>query len=139
MVNVLLVEDNAVDREAVRRAFARHQIDNPVYAAVDGIEALEILRGENGRQKLARPYLVLLDINLPRMNGLELLGEIRRDEELQSTVVFVLTTSKSDEDKIAAYDAHVAGYMVKERVGAGFVHLVSLLDRYFQVVELPEP
>lgn len=136
-VHVLLVEDNAVDREAVRRAFDRHRIANPVHDAVDGVEALAILRGTNGKQRLPRPYLVLLDINMPRMSGIELLRELRADLELHDSIVFVLTTSRSDEDKMAAYDANVAGYILKSDVGAGFVDLVSLLDHYWRVVEFP--
>lgn len=137
-VQVLLVEDNDVDREAVRRAFASHRIDSPLYEAVDGIEALQILRGTAGRRKLDRPFLVLLDIRMPRMTGIELLRELRADPELHDTVVFVLTTSKSEHDKAAAYEENVAGYIVKEDVGAGFANLVSMLEAYLEVVELPE-
>lgn len=136
-VHVLLVEDNEVDREAVRRAFERHRIANPIHNAMDGIEALERLRGVNGKPKLPRPYLILLDINMPRMTGIELLSELRADPELRDSIVFVLTTSKRDEDKMAAYGANVAGYILKSDVGAGFVGLVSLLDHYWRVVEFP--
>jgi CheY-like chemotaxis protein len=136
-VQVLLVEDNEVDREGVRRAFAQHKIANPLHVAVDGLDALDVLRGTNGKTPLPRPYLILLDINLPRMTGIELLHELRTDEKLHDSVVFVLTTSKNDEDKMAAYEANVAGYIVKSDVGAGFIRLVSLLDCYWRVVELP--
>lgn len=136
-VNVLLVEDNEVDREAVHRAFAKHRIANPIVDALDGIDALNHLRGTNGRVRVERPYLILLDINLPRMSGLELLGAIRADPELKDSIVFVLTTSKRDEDRVASYDANVAGYIVKSDVGPGFVHLISLLDHYWRVVEFP--
>lgn len=136
-VHVLLVEDNEVDREAVRRAFAQHKIANPIVDAVDGIEALDVLRGTNGTARLPRPFLILLDINMPRMNGIELLRELRADPELRDSIVFVLTTSKSDEDKMAAYQANVAGYIAKSEVGAGFMRLVTLLDHYWKVVEFP--
>lgn len=137
-VTVLLVEDNEVDREAVQRAFAEQRIANPVVEAVDGVEALEILRGTGGRAPLARPYLVLLDLNLPRMDGIELLRTLRNDPQLSDSIVFVLTTSKSDEDKTAAYRANVAGYIVKGEVGRGFMRLVDLLDHYWKIVEFPE-
>lgn len=137
-VNVLLVEDNAVDREGVRRAFSRHKIANPIIDAIDGVEALDRLKGTGGRDRIARPYVILLDINLPRMNGIELLERIRADDELHDSVVFILTTSRSDEDKMASYDLNIAGYMVKDDVGAGFVKLITLLDHYWRVVELPE-
>jgi CheY-like chemotaxis protein len=136
-VNVLLVEDNSVDREAVQRAFARLRIANPVHTAVDGVEALAMLRGEDGHAPLPRPYLILLDINLPRMGGLELLKQIRADDKLKDSIVFMLTTSKSDEDRIASYGCNVAGYMVKSEVGAGFLGLVEMLDHYWRVVEFP--
>jgi CheY-like chemotaxis protein len=136
-VHVLLVDDNAVDREAVRRAFHRHRIGNPFYEASDGLEALDMLKGTNGEPKLPRPHLVLLDINMPRMNGIEFLQALREDADLHDTVVFVLTTSKSDEDKVAAYQANPAGYVLKSDVGAGFVGLVTLLDHYWRIVEFP--
>ena len=137
-VNVLLVEDNDVDREGLHRAFRRHRIANPIWDAVDGIEALATLRGQDGRDRIPRPYIVLLDINMPRMNGIEFLRELRADNELHDSVVFVLTTSKSDEDKMAAYDANVAGYIVKSDIGAGFIGMVTLLDHYWKVVALPD-
>ncbi len=136
-VQVLLVEDNAVDREGVRRAFARHRIANPIVDAIDGVDALDVLRGTNGREKIARPYLILLDINMPRMTGIELLQAIRADPTLRDSVVFVLTTSQADEDRMEAYDANVAGYVVKRDVGAHFVRLVELLQCYWRIVELP--
>ena len=136
-VHVLLVEDNAVDREAVRRAFHKHRIANPVLEAVDGVEALQILRGEGNREPLPRPHLILLDLNMPRMNGIEMLRALRDDPQLRDSVVFVLTTSKAEEDKVAAYDLNVAGYIGKEDVGAGFIRLVELLDRFWRIVELP--
>jgi len=136
-VNVLLVEDNAVDREAVRRAFQKQRIANPITDAADGLEALDRLRGMNGATRIERPYLILLDINLPRMSGIEFLRSLRADPELRDSIVFVLTTSKRDEDRMASYDANVAGYVVKSDVGPGFVRLVELLDHYWRVVAFP--
>ena len=136
-VNVLLVEDNEIDRECVLRAFTRHRIVNPVVHASDGLEALDVLRGVEGKASLPRPYILLLDINMPRMNGVELLRELRADPKLRSTVVFVLTTSSSDQDRIAAYDLNIAGYIIKSDVGPGFIHLVELLQSYWRIVELP--
>lgn len=136
-VNVLLVEDSEIDREAVQRAFTRHKIVNPIRTAADGVEALDILRGTGGHPPLERPYLILLDINLPRMNGIEFLRHLRADEALHDSVVFMLTTSKSDADRMAAYGFNIAGYMIKSDVGAGFIRLVELLGCYWRVVELP--
>ena len=136
-VTVLLVEDNEVDIEAVRRAFRLHRIANPVRVASDGVEALEILRGEGDHPRLERPYVILLDLNMPRMNGIEFLTEVRADPALQDAVVFMLTTSKRDEDRLASYQLNVAGYIIKSHVGEDFVRLVMMLDHYWRVVELP--
>jgi CheY-like chemotaxis protein len=136
-VNVLLVEDNIVDQEGILRAFRMHRIANPVHIAVDGAEALALLRGEDGRPKLPRPFLVLLDLNLPRMTGIEFLKSLRADPDLRDAIVFVLTTSKRDEDRVASYDLNVAGYMVKGDVGAGFLRLVEMLEHFWRVVEFP--
>lgn len=132
-LSVVLIEDNVVDVEAVRRALHRQKIANPVLVARDGREGLALLR--SGR--VERPFLILLDLNLPRMNGLEFLRELRADPELRDSVVFVLTTSKAEEDRAASYDEHVAGYMVKGSLGDGFRHLAELLNAYWRVVELP--
>ncbi len=136
-VNVLLVEDNVVEQEAIRRAFAQQRIANPLHVARDGLEALDLLRGTGGYEKLPRPYLLLLDLNMPRMNGIELLAALRADDELRDSIVFVLTTSRRDEDRVASYNFNVAGYVVKSDVGAGFLRVVSLLDHYWRVVEFP--
>lgn len=136
-VTVLVVEDNVVDREAIKRAFDKHRIANPMVFAADGLEALQILRGTGDRPTLSRPYLILLDLNLPRMGGIELLRELRADPELRDTIVFVLTTSKRDQDRVDSYDLNVAGYIVKSDVGAGFINLIMLLDHYWRIVEFP--
>jgi CheY-like chemotaxis protein len=137
-VNVLLVEDDEVDRKVVQRAFVKHKIANPIIQARDGVEALEIMRGCNERGPLARPYLVLLDLNMPRMNGIEFLTELRKDALLRDSIVFVLTTSREEQDRVQAYDLNVAGYMVKTDAGADFVKAVTMLDHYWRVVEFPD-
>ena len=103
-VHFLVVEDDEVDVKALKRAFKELHLANPVRFARDGIEALEILRGENGQEKLEKPYLVLLDLNMPRMNGIEFLDEVREDPEHHCALVFVLTTSSAEEDRIKSYD-----------------------------------
>ena len=138
MVNLLLVEDDEVDVQGLKRAFAKSRIGNPITVARDGIEALEILRGENGQAKLAKPHLILLDLNMPRMNGLEFLEAIRADEDLKTSVVFMITTSKAEEDKARAYEKNVAGYIVKQDPANTFMQAVALLEHYWKIVELPE-
>ncbi|MCA9837231.1 MAG: response regulator [Trueperaceae bacterium] len=136
-IHLLLIEDDEVDAEAIQRAFERQRIANPFTVVADGIEALKCLRGEEGYERLPRPYMILLDINMPRMNGIEFLQTLRKDPDLSSSVVFVLTTSNSDEDKMAAYREHIAGYLLKSRAGADFLQLIEMLDAYWRVVELP--
>ncbi len=134
---ILLVEDNDVDRESVRRAFTRHKINNAVVEVVDGVEALDVLRGVDGIEALPRPYMVLLDLALPRVDGLTVLKEIRADPLLHDSVVFVLTTSKDPGDVNACYEHQVAGYLVKGEVGSGLSGLAELIHSYSNVVRLP--
>jgi CheY-like chemotaxis protein len=133
-VTLLLVEDDDIDAMGVERALKRRRIVNPLFRARDGVEALELLRSG----AVARPYMILLDLNMPRMGGLEFIAEVRQDPRLSNSVVFVLTTSKSDEDLSAAYRSHVAGYIVKSEIGDSFGNLVQMLDAYWQIVELPK-
>jgi len=136
-VRLLLVEDDDIDAEGVERALRKAHVATPIVRAIGGIEALARLRGEDGGPPLRRPYLILLDLNMPRMDGLTFLDELRADPALSDSIVFVLTTSDADRDKAAAYRAHVAGYMLKSRVGKMFVNLVDLLNPYWRHVELP--
>ena len=136
-VTFLLVEDDEVDVMHLQRSFKKLKIANPMMVANDGIEALEILRGENGQTQPDQPYIILLDLNMPRMSGLEFLTEVRDDPALKNSVVFVLTTSNDDRDKTKAYDNHVAGYIVKSEAGVSFLEALEMLDRYWRVVELP--
>jgi CheY-like chemotaxis protein len=133
LLNILLVEDDAVDVMNVRRAFARSHILNPIFVASDGVEALAMLRrGEVPRERL----LVLLDLNLPRMNGIEFLCAVRQDPELSALSVVVLTTSNEDQDKAAAYNLHIAGYLVKPVTFSDFCQLLVALDKYWGLVEM---
>ena len=132
-VSLLIVDDDDIDATALRRALHKLKLLNPLYRAKDGLEALEILR--NG--EIPSPYIILLDINMPRMNGIEFLEVLRADPALTHAIVFVLTTSKSDEDIIAAYREHVAGYLLKQRMDSDFLQVVGLLDHYWKVIELP--
>lgn len=136
-VRVLLVEDDDVDVDVVKRGFRAHRIANPIVVARDGMEALEILRGGDGRPPLPRPYLILLDLNMPRMNGIEFLQALRKDPELEDSVVFVLTTSQNEADRVRAYKEHIAGYMVKSQAGASFKNALDMLNQFWTVVVLP--
>ncbi len=136
-VHILLAEDDLIDEKAFLRAIQKLRITNPVTVARDGVEAWDILKGNRGQAPLPRPNLLVLDINMPRMNGLELLERIRDDAELHDSIVFMLTTSNDDGDKIDAFNLNVAGYMLKSDVGNSFVKAVELVDNYWRVVEFP--
>jgi CheY-like chemotaxis protein len=133
---VLHVEDDDLCLMGMQRAFKVAKIANPIGYAHDGIEALEILRGTNGRTRLPRPFLILLDLNMPRMNGIEFLQAIRKDEELEGSIVFVFTTSAAAEDKVMAYRLGVAGYILKTNPANAFLETTALLETYLRVVEL---
>lgn len=137
LINILLVEDDDGDAKAVQRAFQKAKIANPILRAVDGMEALDMLKGTNGKVKMPSPYMLLIDLNMPRMNGLQLVKAMRDDEDLRQSVAFILTTSKRDEDKEAAYDLNVTGYIVKATAGHDFLSLVNLVDSYWRIVEIP--
>ncbi len=136
-VQILLVEDDLIDEKAFLRAIEKLRISNPVTVARDGLEAWDILKGVNGKPPLSRPNLLVLDINMPRMNGLELLEKIRDDADLHDSIVFMLTTSNDDEDKIEAFHLNVAGYLLKSDVGNSFIKAVELMDNYWRLVEFP--
>jgi len=132
-VTILLVEDDEIDVKALQWAFEKLKIANPLVIARDGVEAWDML------QELPRPYLIISDINMPRMNGIELLRKIRQSPEFRDSIVFMLTTSNDEQDKIDAYDLNVAGYMLKTDMGTSFTRAISLIDNYWKVVEFPGP
>lgn len=136
-IHILLVEDDEVDAEAIVRTFRQKKLDNPLTIATDGFEALQVLRNQDKRAKITSPYLILLDLNLPRMNGLEFLRHLRQDDRLKSSIVFVLTTSDREEDKQAAYEQNVAGYLLKTKAGLNFKDVTALFETYRRIVEFP--
>lgn len=137
-VSILIVDDDQVDMRAIKRGLEKQKIVNPVFTARDGVEALQILRGQDGHEKLSRPYLILLDLNMPRMNGMEFLHVLRGDPDLSDSIVFVLTTSSSDEDQMGAYHEHVAGYLLKTEAGENFLKVVKMIESFLLVVQFPD-
>ena len=134
VLNILLVEDDEVDVMNVRRAFERNNVSNPLYIAGNGLEALEILR--NGTVPRER-RLILLDLNMPKMNGIEFLQALRADPDLASTPVVILTTSNDDQDKLDAYNLNVAGYLLKPVTFSSFCERMTALNKYWTLVEMP--
>jgi len=135
-MTILLVEDDEVDIMNVKRAFKKNNISNPLVIAHNGIEALEVLRST--AVDAPKPKIVLLDLNMPRMGGIEFLKEIRVDPNLSSLSVFVMTTSNEDGDKIDAFNLNVAGYILKPLSMDRFIAAVSTLNSYWTLCEFPE-
>ena len=133
-LNILLVEDDEIDVMNVRRAFERNNVSNPLFVAGNGLEALEMLR--NGTVPSER-RLILLDLNMPKMNGIEFLQALRADPELSGAPVVVLTTSNDDQDKIDAYNLNVAGYLLKPVTFSSFCERMTTLNKYWTLVEMP--
>ena len=136
MVQILLVEDDEVDVMNVQRAFRKNNIVNPLVVAHNGVEALLILREAIAKRNDSFK-VVLLDLNMPKMGGIEFLKEVRADPVLKPLSVFVMTTSNEESDKIAAYDLNIAGYIVKPLSFDRFVYAISVLKHYWQLCERP--
>ena len=136
--SLLLIDDDEVDVMTVKRAFKKNDITSPLYVATNGVEALAMLRGsEMPKLLLGQRRLILLDLNMPRMGGIEFLRELRADPELRALPVIVLTTSNEDKDKVEAYDLNVAGYIIKPVTFTKFVEAIGTLNKYWMLSEMP--
>jgi CheY-like chemotaxis protein len=125
-VTVLLVDDDKVDRMVVRRSLNALEITNPIVEAGDGIKALDLLRGDHGCEKLRRPYIVLLDLYMPRMDGIEFLEAAFGDPTLQPMLVFVMTSSAADRKRVAAHARNIAGYVPKDAPAQSMLLALSM-------------
>jgi CheY-like chemotaxis protein len=137
LVHLLLVEDDEVEAEFVRRSLQHHGGKYVLHTVPDGLAALQVLRGQAGQPRLCRPYIILLDLNLPRLSGLEFLHALRQDPDLKHAVVFVRTTSNLERDKLAAYSYQIAGYCLKTADNVNCSKIFDLLDAYCTVVAFP--
>ena len=131
---ILVVEDDEVDAITIRRSLRDINVTNRIDITGDGEEALELLRDPT----YVRPCLILLDLNMPRMSGLEFLRIVKHDAQLRRIPVVVLTTSTDDQDKIASFNLGVAGYMVKPVDYPQFVEVIRTIDMYWTLSELPK-
>jgi len=137
-IDVLLVEDDPGDVLLIQEAFADNKVRNRLHCVADGEEAIDFLRGGGEWQGAPRPDLILLDLNLPRKDGREVLAEIKADEALQSIPVVVLTTSKAEEDVLRSYRLHANAYVTKPVDFDRFIEIVRQIDEFFvTVVKLP--
>ena len=139
-VEILLVEDSPSDAKLTIEAFAEGKVGNKIHLVEDGIEALAFLRREGEYGEAPRPDLVLLDLNLPKKDGREVLQEIRSDPALKSLVIVVLTTSSEEQDILASYGLNANSYIVKPVNLEGFFELIKDVDHFFlRVMTLPPP
>ncbi len=135
LLNIMLVEDDDVDIMSLKRSFRKNNIQNSLFIANDGMEALDMLRGTNGKEKIVpMPMIIISDINMPKMNGLEMLKEIRADKEFDAISVFIFTTSDLDTNRHAAQKHNVAGYIVKPINMENFIEAVSKLHHNWRLV-----
>ena len=138
VIDVLLVEDDPGDALMTQEAFEHHKIRNSLHIVKDGVEALEFLRREGQYVNAPRPGLILLDLNLPRKDGREVLSEVKADAELRSIPVVVLTTSEAEEDILRSYSLYANAYVTKPVDFDRFIEVVRQIDDFFvTVVKLP--
>jgi len=130
---ILLIEDDVVDVMALKRAFRDLKVLHPLHVAGNGEEALEHLQDP----KRPMPGLILLDLNMPRMNGIDLLKVLKADDRLRRIPVIVLTTSKEQSDRLETFNRGIAGYMVKGIDYPEFIEVVRTIQRYWDTSELP--
>jgi CheY-like chemotaxis protein len=139
VVDVLLVEDDPGDVVLIREAFEFNKVHNTLHVASDGVEALDFLYQRNAHAGAPRPDLVLLDLNLPRKDGREVLEEVKADPHLRTIPIVVLTTSEAEEDILRSYDLHANAYVTKPVDFDRFIEVVRLIDDFFvTVVKLPQ-
>ncbi len=137
MLRIILVDDDEIDVMNVERAFKKNNILNPLYIAHNGLEALDLLRGKGPDVIPDERRLILLDLNMPKMSGLEFLHILREDPELKALPVVVLTTSNEERDKVEAFNLNVAGYILKPVTFSAFIEAIAALNKYWSINELP--
>jgi len=138
VVDVLLVEDDPGDVVLIKEAFEFNKVHNALHVVSDGVQALDFLYRRNGHEGAPRPDLVLLDLNLPRKDGREVLEEVKADSDLRTIPIVVLTTSEAEEDILRSYDLHANAYVTKPVDFDRFIEVVRMIDTFFvTVVKLP--
>lgn len=137
-VEILLVEDNPGDVKLTRKALEQANLENNLHVANNGVEAMKFLQNEAGHADAPRPDLVLLDLNMPKMDGQDVLAEMKEDDELSRIPVVILTSSESEEDVVKSYDLNANAYLTKPVDYNGFIDIVDSLENFWlQVVKFP--
>lgn len=132
-ITILLIEDDDVDAIGLTRSVDKKGLNNKIVRAKNGKEALNLLKND----EVPFPFIILLDLNMPMMDGLEFLTYLREYEKFKNTIVYVLSTSKSEHDIALSFDKHVAGYFIKNDVGTGYDAIVEFLDAYMKIAHFP--
>lgn len=127
IVTLLIIEDDDFDFEIMKQTLSTMGVSNPLIRVENGIEALDLLRGEAGHTALSKPYLIFLDLNMPKMGGMDVLKEIRADKDLENSTVFIFTSSESDEDILNADKYNVAGFILKSDIEGSLREAVQSL------------
>ncbi|MEW5820627.1 MAG: response regulator [Cyanobacteriota bacterium] len=137
-IDILLVEDNPGDVRLTKESLKEGKVKNTLYVATDGIEAMQFLKKEGKFSNAPRPDLILLDLNLPKKDGKELLADIKNDNDLKSIPVVILTTSKADEDILQTYKLHANCFITKPVDLEQFIHVVQSIENFWlTIVKLP--
>ncbi|MBP9691966.1 MAG: response regulator [Alphaproteobacteria bacterium] len=137
-INILLAEDNPADVRLTQEAFKDGKISNNLYVVKDGIEAMAFLRKEDKYEKMPYPDLFLLDLNMPRMDGREVLKEVKSDPKLKQIPIIILTTSEAESDVIKSYELHANCYITKPVDFEKFITVVKQIEEFwFSIVRLP--
>jgi CheY-like chemotaxis protein len=133
-VTLFVVEDDDIDYMTIKRSFNSMKIGNPIVRAQDGKEAFDMMINK----EIQTPFIMLLDLQMPRVSGIELLTKIRQTPNIKDTVIFVLTSSADEKDIVSSYQHNVAGYFVKDEVGKEFLEILYLLNGYWKIVHIPK-
>ncbi|KZM38976.1 chemotaxis protein CheY [Marinomonas sp. SBI22] len=133
-ITILLIEDDDVDAIGINRSFVKAGLKNEIVRAKNGKEALHLLK----MGVVGYPFIILLDLNMPMMDGLEFLTYLREYEKFKQSIVYVLTTSKSEQDIALSFDKNVAGYFIKNEVGTGYDSIVEFLGSYMKIAHFPK-
>jgi CheY-like chemotaxis protein len=137
-VEILLAEDNPGDVKLTKKALEQGKLVNNLHVVNDGVEAMTFLRNEGEYADTPRPDLILLDLNMPRMDGRDVLEELKADDDLKRIPVVVLTSSGAEEDVVKSYDLHANAYLTKPVDFDGFLEVINTLEEFWlEVVKLP--
>ncbi len=136
-LKILLVEDNPDDVKITQRTLKKGNLKDDLFVVMDGQEALDFLAQRGQHQGAPKPDLIFLDINIPKINGLEVLGQIKKQDSLRRIPVIVLTSSKSEEDRIRAYDSGASSYIQKPASSSELIRAINTVRDYWEMAELP--